>query len=312
MRPLWSKFRASCWLFHMPAGRLYAVLFASLLGLSGFYSALAVYKAHDYTTTPRQPTGETTPRDFGMPYDVVSFPTQSDDSLILQGWWIGQERTARAIVLVHGRYQNRTSMLDLARRLWERGYSLLLFDLRGHGMSPSASCTYGLREQWDVLGAVDFVAGQGIERDSIGVLGWSLGGASALMAMEHEPGLAAVVSDSAYADGSPLLARNLLRPGLKLALRVVEGVNIDDVQPARSVARAETGRVFLIHGSADRAVPIAQMRKIEQSGGSRVVEPWVVSDAGHLGAFARVPDEYVDRVDRFFRATLVAGAASFH
>ena len=309
MRLSGSVRRLRFWRRGPPARRVVAMLLAGLIGLVGAYSGLAVYKAKDYTTTPAQPFGAQTPAEHGMAYTAVTFAPQPDDGVSLEGWWIEREDAVRALVLVHGRYQDRTVMLALAKRLWERGYSLLLFDLRGHGRSASAGCTYGLREQWDVLGAVELVADRGYERASIGVLGWSLGGASALLAMAQEPGLQAVVSDSAYADGSPLLARNLLRPGLKLALRVLHAVNIDAVRPARAVARAEAGRVFLIHGAEDRAVPLEHLRRIQASGGDRIAEIWIVDGAGHIGAFPAAPDEYAERVATFFSANLAATPA---
>jgi dipeptidyl aminopeptidase/acylaminoacyl peptidase len=157
-----------------------------------------------------------------------------------------------------------------------------------------------LREQWDIVGAVEYVEGRGFGRDSIGVVGWSLGAASALMAMEHEPGLAAVVSDSAYANGSPLLARNALRPGLKIALRLVRDVDIDKVRPAQALSRTRRGGVLLIHGEDDRSVPRNHVRILEHSGGERVTATWIVPNAGHIGAYAANPEEYISRVLAFF------------
>ncbi len=289
------------------------MLIAALGGfavLVAAYAGLAVYKASDYTTTPPSPLGTTTPDEFGIAYEDVTFAPVSDEDIVLSGWWIKREDARRTAVLVHGRYQNRTAMLGLARELWEREYNVLLFDLRGHGRSTSTQASYGLREQWDVLGAVEFLEGRGISRQSVGVVGWSLGGASALMALAQPPGLQAVVSDSAYADGSPLLADNLLKPGLKLALDLVQGVDIDAVRPADAVGRAQTGSVFLIHGAVDRAVPVEHLQRIQQAGGDRVVQTWIVDDAGHIGSYALHPDEYVDRVNAFFRMTLVPDTES--
>ena len=77
------------------------------------YSSLAVYKAYDYTTTPRRHrAGDALRSRYAL--RVSEFSARSDDRLTLQGWWIEQEHEAPAVVLVHGRYQNRTSMLNLA------------------------------------------------------------------------------------------------------------------------------------------------------------------------------------------------------
>ena len=284
-----------------------SVCLAGLVALLALYGGLAVYKARDYTTTPRQPALTISPADAGLVYQDVRFNSAADDSVQLAGWWIPNPTATRAIILVHGRNENRSSHLALARPLWDAGYSVLLFNLRGHGDSTRASCTYGLREADDVVGAVAFVESQGVAAGQIGVLGWSLGAASALLAMDRSPDIGAVVSDSAYADSSPLLAHNALQPGLRLAMRLTRGVNLADVRPDRAlthVAATSSRHVFLIHGALDSAVPLAQFEKLRAAGGSGVAESWLVPDAGHLGAYGAHSDEYIARVVAFFNHEL--------
>jgi fermentation-respiration switch protein FrsA (DUF1100 family) len=144
---------------------------------------------------------------------------------------------------------------------------------------------------------------QGVAAGQIGVIGWSLGAASALLAMQRTPDIAAVVSDSAYADSSPLLARNALRPGLKLALRLTRGVNLNVVRPDRALAHVATTsdrHVFLIHGALDNAVPVSQFEQLRAAGGAAVADAWLVPEAGHTGAYATDPDTYISRVLAFF------------
>lgn len=273
------------------------------VGLCGVYGALAVYKAYDYTRTPEQPPITATPGDIGLTWEDITFPSADGDQLELRGWWVPSAGSRRVVILVHGRYENRATHLALARPLHDAGFNVLLFDLRGHGESSSAPCGYGLRERWDVSGAVAWARGRGFEAGSIGIIGWSLGAASALMALEETPDIA-VVSDSAYADGEPLLARNALRPGLRLALRLFRGVDLDAVRPDRSIATAGERRVLLIHGALDTAVPVSHAERLRAAGGASVSDLWVVPDAGHTGAYAVHPDEYAARVIVFFNAEL--------
>ncbi|HUG24197.1 alpha/beta fold hydrolase [Piscinibacter sp.] len=90
------------------------------------------------------------------------------------------------------------------------GFSVLTIDLRGHGTSSPARLTYGARERHDVLGAVDWLRAQGHSR--IGLLGASMGAATALMAAAHEPAISALVVDSPFADFAQMIERHLLRP----------------------------------------------------------------------------------------------------
>jgi pimeloyl-ACP methyl ester carboxylesterase len=274
------------------------------LALIATYAALSVYKAVDYTTTPRQPRFETTPADLGLPYEEVAFPSAGSDDVTLRAWWLPNAAIGRVVILAHGRYESRASHLDVAKGLWEHGYSVLAFDLRGHGGSTREPCSYGVRERWDVIGAVRFVEQRGSRPQSFGVLGWSLGAASALLAMAETDDIAALVSDSAYADAEPLLARNALRPGLRIALRLVRDVNLDDVEPERAIAHIGARHVLIIHGAADGAVPVAHAERLRQAGGQSVVDTWIVPNAGHIQASRTDPAEYMRRVTSFFDTKL--------
>jgi uncharacterized protein len=283
--------------------RAVAACLLAIAMLLTIYAGLAIYKARDYTTTPRQPAITASPADVGLAFQAVRFASAAGDGVQLAGWWIPNPSAKRAIILVHGRYENRASHLALARPLFDAGYSVLLFDLRGHGESTPATCTYGVKESQDVVGAVAFVETQGVAAGQIGVIGWSLGAASALLAMDRTPDIVAVVSDSAYADSSPLLARNALRPVLKLALRFTRGVNLNDVRPDRAladVAATSDRQVFLIHGALDDAVPVAQFERLRMAGGAAVADAWLVPDAGHTGAYSADPTAYISRVLAFF------------
>ena len=286
-----------------------SVLFAfasiiTVLVLIAAYAGASVYKAYSYTTTPRQTLSSVTPADDGLQFENVTFPSAAKDGVHLVGWWIPNPSSHRVLILVHGRYENKSTYLSLARPLWEQGYNLLLFDLRGHGQSTYVPSTYGIKEQWDVIGAARFAQQKGFSASSIGVIGWSLGGASTLMAMGSSNDFSAAVTDSAYANSEPLLARNPLQPGLKLALRLFRGVDMAQVDPANSIRGLNGRSIMLIHGADDRAVPLSQERLLEQAGGESVKETWIVPGAGHVQAYPLHPAEYLQRVTAFFNSAL--------
>ena len=275
------------------------------------YSGLVVYKAYSYTDTPRQDTSAITPPNDGLMYQDVSFPSAANDGAMLSGWFVPNPGSKRVLILVHGRYANRMHMEPMVKPLRAKGYNVLLFDLRGHGKSTYVESTYGIREQWDVIGAAWFAERQGFNPKSIGVIGWSLGGASTLMAMENSIDFAAAVTDSAYANSDPLLARNPLQPGLRLAMKWFRGVDLSKVQPADAIHELQLPSIalirrsiMLIHGADDVAVPLSQEERLQDAGGANVKQVWIVPGAGHVGSFALHPDEYIQRVAAFFDAAL--------
>ena len=72
-------------------------------------------------------------------------------------------------------------MLGRAKLFHDRGYSTLLIDLQAHGESPGEAITAGYRERLNVIAAIEWIKKRN-PKHKIGVVGWSLGGAAALLA----------------------------------------------------------------------------------------------------------------------------------
>jgi len=205
-------------------------------------------------------------------HDDVTF--NSRDGIVLKGWWFEVPGADRAAVLVHGRGRNRVNSdfmeASIARLLLVHGYSVLLFDLRGHGESGGTRYTLGIEEPRDILAAIDLAASRAdIERNRVAVIGESLGGGSALMTVKADPSIGPVVTDSAFADAGTVVSEaatqytNLpgwFNPGMVLMARVFLGLDLSQVSPARVVA-AHPARAFLfIHCADDQLVDGAMDR----------------------------------------------------
>ena len=199
--------------------------------------------------------------------------------------------------------------------------------MRGMGESPPAPLSMGALEQRDVLGTVDFLhhgappfPELGRPR-IIGGLGISMGASTLLLAASREPGIAAVVSDSAYAEVVPLLERELAKrtvapigcvpgvfaPAALVMARLLYGVDFFAARPVATVARIAPRPLLLIHGTADDYVPIANFHQLQaaatSSAGSQVTT-WIVPNARHAQAFKKTGAEYITRVVAFFDAAL--------
>ena len=233
----------------------------------------------------------------------------------------------RWVVLVHGFGANRgdptTGLLGLARDLRERNFGLLLFDMRSSGDSAGERNSAGFYERLDLLGALDYLADRGADRQRIGVLGHSMGGAVALMACSVPGNAAAVVADSSFADLWLMIRRaqkglgralKIVNPGMNAMARLLYGVEISEVSPAKSLAMSESP-TLIIHGDEDQIVPSAHAKLLAKAAGSDSGEfdgssdrLWIVPGAGHLEAYRTARDEYVERVSAFFDRHLMTGA----
>ncbi len=155
---------------------------------------------------PPQPFPKT-PTDYGIDYRDVTFETR--DGVTLSGWLLN-ETADKAIVMTHFGYRaNRygyqlrhqpegsvpydkeIEFVNVAKRLTDAGYAVLMYDLRNHGLSGKSKLgvgTGGLDERWDVLAAVDFVAEEPATAGKpVGLLSYCMGANSTINAMAEDP-----------------------------------------------------------------------------------------------------------------------------
>jgi pimeloyl-ACP methyl ester carboxylesterase len=145
-----------------------------------------------------------TPQDFRLTADDITLTTA--DGVKLAAWRVrAAAPSATAVVLLHGYPANKTDLLPIAAALQPR-FTVLLLDFRYFGRSEGAATTLGFRERADLRAAVDALARDGHTR--IGVFGYSLGGAVAMLGAAEDPRIRAVSAWAPFAD-LRMLARDL-------------------------------------------------------------------------------------------------------
>jgi len=250
----------------------------------------------------------------GIPYEEVVFPSRVD-SLRLSGWLFSRQGSTRGIVLVHGKPGHRANpeigLLPLAKDLHDLGYQVLTFDLRGWGSSQPSRFSLGQYESRDVLGAVDYLKTRGIEK--VGVIGFSMGAVSAILAAAQDTSIAALVEDSGYEDAREIVDQKLPKlsrlpvlfsPGVVLTAKLLYGIDFNSVKPIREVAMIKPRRVYFIHGEADTTIPVEHARRLFRAAGNPEDDLWIVPGAQHVKAYLDHREEYLERVGRFFAAEL--------
>ncbi len=282
----------------------------ALLGLLVVFG-IATWTAYQYVQVKRVPLyGH--PSQFGLEYEDVVFPSRRD-RVSLRGWYLPSRSERRCVILVQGEEHHRNSpgikALQLGRDLVERDFSVLLFDFRGRGESDGRRGSAGDREQWDVLGALDYVEKQrGIPVERIALVGFSMGAAVALLVAAREPRIPAVVADSAFVDYIPTLRHvpfywfylpAWFAVPIVLAGRWFLGADFSKVRPLKAVGRIRPRPIFFIHGENDHVIPYQESQELYQASGNQRNQLWIVPGAGHVHSYARVPQEYASRVASF-------------
>ena len=282
------------------------------------YLALSFYIVDSALDAEANPLEER-PEDFALQYEEVEFSPRGWPQLTLRGWWIPAPDAGAVVIRVHGIDSNRSSALGMVPALVESGYSVLAFDLRGHGESDLAQMGAGIHERDDLLGAVDYLIGRrGAEPGAIFLYGRSYGAAIALMAGWSEPAVAGVFADSAFASLSELVVQevarrtsapswlaSVLRPGVVLMARFSKGVDIGDVHPAEDAARYPYS-IGLAHCDDDDRIPISNLDRI-RAGVRHPPRLTVYEGCAHADAWDDYPDRYEADLVGYLDERSVAG-----
>jgi alpha-beta hydrolase superfamily lysophospholipase len=286
---------------------------AGLLGLVLGALAIVVWSAASQVIRRRTPDAPADPADLGLEYEPVVF--ESRDGLQLGGWFVPGAKPVRGtVIFCHGHAGSLDPDLQYVPAFHRRGFDVLQFDFRAHGRSEGLHVSMGCYERLDLLGAVDLLQSNGIEK--IGVLGFSMGGAVAIGTAAQCPAITAVISDGGFARLSPTLERGLQERGLPsllasilapIVLRTVGkrlGCDPTSADPIHWIGQLSPRPVLLVHGGQDAYIPRIEIERLYAAAGNPK-ELWIVPEAGHRRAVQTRPEEYMARVLGFFERWLV-------
>jgi dipeptidyl aminopeptidase/acylaminoacyl peptidase len=173
----------------------------------------------------------------------------------------------RALILLHGYPAEKADLLPIAAA-FHPDFTTLLVDLRYFGQSEGRATTLGHRERFDLGRAIDALAARGFTR--IGVFGYSLGGAVAILGAAEDPRIRAVAAYAPFSDLAVLagevyavfwLAKHPLVALMRLWSRVFLGADITRPSPASAAARLSIP-VMLVHSRDDEQIPFAHAERL--------------------------------------------------
>ncbi|MEM1299749.1 MAG: alpha/beta fold hydrolase [Pseudomonadota bacterium] len=169
------------------------------------------------------------PSAYGLDWEDVEFKAR--DGVTLRGWLIkggndkviiqshfgvqcsrsGWQREGKGFMAP---YKHDNKYLRQTAHFAEQGYSVLMYDLRGHGASDVGTVpwvSWGPEEAKDVIAAVDYISGHAdYANASIGLLSTCMGAASTTYAYGLEDGLATRANVKALVAVQPLLYKYFL------------------------------------------------------------------------------------------------------
>ncbi len=238
------------------------------------------------------------------------------DGATLNAWSIRPRASnGKAVILLHGLSDNRLGMVGYAELLLGHGFSVLMPDARAHGTSGGQLATYGLLEAEDIHRWVDWLEHN---QHLACIFGFaeSMGAAQLLQALQTESRFCAVAAESPFSSfreiaydrvgqffhTGPWLGRTVLRPVVEVAFRYARWkykLNFEQVSPESALVGTRVP-VLLIHGKNDSNIPVRHSRRIVAR--DPVVTLWEVPSADHCGAISTAPQEFEQRLVRWFDA----------
>jgi len=260
-----------------------------LIGLVVILVVLFGMMIRGYSNSPRP--HRSTPKNFDIPFAEVRFPTRNNCKLY--GWWVHVKVESNtvypAIVLVHGWNRNLERLLPYIDNLYSRRYNLLAFDSRNHGSSDEDGYSSMLKFAEDIFSAIDFLQGQpGVDKDKIGVIGLSIGGAAAIYASAKDSRIKKAIAVGAFANPYDLMFAEFEKrkvPSIltKMFLKYVQfriKTSFTEIAPANNIKNSKAD-ILIVHGTNDEIVPYEEAGKLLNAAGKAKVQLLTLPGSAH-------------------------------
>ncbi len=187
----------------------------------------------------------------------------TDDGIHIAAWYIpagnGAGPTAPTVVLVHGFGATKAGILKYGIGLHD-AFNLVAFDMRNAGRSTGDQTTDGVLEQKDLRAVLDWLDATK-HPAHIGVLGNSLGAATALAEARDDKRIEALALDSMHTRLRFQIEARVAHGGypsyfgttwaIITGVGIRTGVNIESIDAAETIKEYGSRPLMLTHGQAD-------------------------------------------------------------
>jgi uncharacterized protein len=280
-----------------------ASLVVVYLGLSAYGSKIAM-------TIPRLPLVYNA-ADLGVAYEDVSFKDQTG-VINLKGWFL-PGKNEHVIAFVHGGFQNRidknADTPGLARALVEKGYNVLLFDLRGRGESEGRGITLSNYDE-DLGGVIDYLKSRGFKTEDICLMGFCSGATMDCVYASHNE-VGSLILDGCFIDQGTMVVRQaqyIHLPGLVARIFIPGGTffthalygyhRVDPIDVIHDVKCP----ILFIHEENDAFTTQEETERLFSQATNPANRIWEAGGATHSQGFVKHPQEYIQVVDDFFNS----------
>lgn len=277
---------------------------------SGFYlSGIVIYprtKSREYTLQMECDKGNMSMEDFDkLPREEVRISSQYGYEL--HGFYFPQINSKKTVIICHGITHTIYGSVKYMEIFMKRGFNVLIYDHRNHGLSGGKNTTFGYYEKFDLKSCTDWVFERCGKDCTVGVHGESMGAAITLQNIAIDPRISFCIADCSFSDLTKLFKYRFRVeyklppfPAFQITCLFVwlrTGMIITDISPIRDIANIKTP-IFFIHGSDDLYIP-AQMSIDMHNSIKEASKLYLAPNARHAEAVIKNIVEYDKLIGEF-------------
>lgn len=222
------------------------------------------------------------------------------------------EKNKKIVVISHGHRGMRYMSIKYANMYWNLGYSVLIYDLRGHGMDEPFIVSMGQYESQDLVFLVESLKKRFGPDVEIGLHGESMGAATSILALGklNFGEVKFCVADCPYSSSrdfiNDMLKKKLHMPKvmyhlINLYSKYKYGIDYEKSN-VTAVIKETSVPIMLIHGEKDKLISCNHSKKLYDNAKTEKKVLKIVPGAGHAMAMTTAPEDYNGGIKAFLES----------
>jgi len=255
---------------------------------------------------PIKSNNKAIPNDYNLESENVNLI--ANDGARLSAWFIPSDKTDKALIILHGYGVSKADMISKINPLFYPDFSVLLVDLRYFGQSEGLYTTFGISERNDIVKAVDFLEERGYEK--IGIFGFSLGGATAILTANEDSRVDAVASYASFSDMMTLGENRYNSIFGVVGESIVQLIygwsqitfkeSVTKISPYNAIRNLKIP-VLIAHNKKDKIIPFSHAKQLEEAVSANLRAEFYFSETG---SHTKIPDDFLIKLKSFFERNI--------
>lgn len=238
----------------------------------------------------------------GLKLEEVSLSTPGD--IKINASFLSCTSRDTAVIILAGIRGNSAACLEHAAYYQEKGYGILLIDLRATGESEGKFLSFGFHEKQELLAGVNFLEKEGYTH--IGAHGMSMGAATIVYSFAEKTDYAFVILESVYDNIQqafynrlPIVPLNnfIFKP-LHFWVYQLAGIQFNQLTPDELIHLYQ-GPILIIAGDQEKRVRPEETKRMYDLSTSPKKQLHWIKGAKHLNFLKHYPEQTKAAFDNF-------------